>query len=383
MGSPILLRLKTKQLSLNNVANTLNKTLAKEFYRLNSGFFLLIGTLAFGFMSGVEHKALAQFFASTPLVLLIPVSLWILYTFKVLNFNEGQLHEVRNRMLFNTAFLGNSQQWACTGLCVATQLLPIILYGIFLLAIAWPMAAFKSIAIILLALLVCTTGATVVMIHNFRNPYREKRISAVKQFLDRRYRKPVFQFYCEWLLRKDPLMLAGIKIFSGGLIFGVCMLYGADEYDGRLVGMALTAAGIANLLTVFQLQDFEHNHIGWIKNLPVSTVKRYVCLVAVLATFLIPESVVLLKYYPDQLPEYWFIMALVYLLSLAAFFIGFIHVKASALETFTRKSFWIFIALIMLILFKVPLLLLGLINIALGYIFFSRNYYSFESYRGK
>ncbi len=72
------------------------------------------------------------------------------------------------------------------------------------------------------------------------------------------------------------------------------ILFSAPD-DSRLLGMALTTSAIANLLILFQLQDFEHTTISWIKNLPVATAKRYSLLTFVIAIFLIPEFVVLLK----------------------------------------------------------------------------------------
>src|SRR5687768_12138586 len=109
---------------MNNVVIMLNKTVAKEFYRLNSGFFLLIATLTFGFMSGVEHKALAQFFVSSPNVLLIPVGVWVVYTFKILNFNKRQANLEENRLLINISFLPAREQILCAGLCFVIQFLP-------------------------------------------------------------------------------------------------------------------------------------------------------------------------------------------------------------------------------------------------------------------
>src|SRR5688500_4396091 len=76
-----------------------NKVLAKEYYRLNTGFFLLILTLTFGFMSGVEHRALAEFFIASPLLLLVPISIWVVYLIKIINFNRSQVSLPQNQFL--------------------------------------------------------------------------------------------------------------------------------------------------------------------------------------------------------------------------------------------------------------------------------------------
>lgn len=65
------------------------------------------------------------------------------------------------------------------------------------------------------------------LIRSFVKRYHDEKILSV-------------QFYAEWLLRRDPLMLAGTKIFTGTLIFGICSLYIHESYDWRLISMTVT-----------------------------------------------------------------------------------------------------------------------------------------------
>jgi hypothetical protein len=350
---------------------------------MNSGFFLLIGTLAFGFMSGIEHKALAEFFVGAPYVLAIPIAIWSIYTFKILGFNRQQLHLDENRILFNLAFLSKSEQVSSTGLCFLLQFLPALLYGSFLAATAWRVERFQSIAIILFSLSALFAIGTTIMMRNFRMPNRERKISVLKQFFDQRFRKPLIQFYAEWLLRRDPLMLAGTKIFAGALIFAICRLYVHESYDWRLISMSVTLCGFAQLLILFKLQEFEHDRISWIKNLPIAIPKRFFIVMMALTLFLVPESVVLIKHFPPTLSTFWLVMNLFYLLSLAAFFFGFMHQEALPPERFTKKAFWVFILSILLILFKVPLIILCILNFTVGFLFFSWKYYRYEPYRSQ
>ena len=78
----------------------LNAILVREFYLANSGFFLLVVAIAGGFMRGYEHIALAEFFISTPMVLCIPLTVWILYALKVANFNGERLSLQENEFVF-------------------------------------------------------------------------------------------------------------------------------------------------------------------------------------------------------------------------------------------------------------------------------------------
>lgn len=363
---------------MNRIVSILNQIFAKGFYRLNSGFFLLIGTLTFGFMSDVEHIALAQFFVSSPYVLLIPMGIWVIYAYKILYFNKQQLTRPENQMAFNVAFLSTRNQIGCIGIFFLLQLLPAVLYGVFLLSIAWQLKAYQSFIVILLALNGIWLTGTAIIFAELQKPHREKKINFLKRFIDYQYPKPLIQFYIEWLLRREPLMLAGTKIFTGALIFGVCKLYGAEDYDWRLVTMGTTLCALANLLILFEIRNFEHRHISWIKNLPLSITKRFTWFLIVFIILIIPETTVMIKYFPGHLSFFWLMLNFLHIAGLGALFFGLLHTKASTLENFTKKAFALFIVLIVLILFKVPLAMVCLMSFTGGFLIYRRYYYLFE-----
>ena len=345
---------------------------------MNSGFFLLVGGLIFGFMSEIEHKALAQFFISDPSALIIPIVVWITYTFKILNFNIKQLRQDESRFIFNVSFLPAGLQFFVTTISFCLQFMPALGYGTFLALIAWSLSLFKPVMIIGIVLVACCVTGTLILMSQYRRPYLQRKVFFVQQFIDRIHTRPVIQFYVEGLVLKYPLMIAGTKIFSGALVLAVCHLYGDEAGDWRLIAMALTTCGLANLLIIFELLDYEHRRIGWIKNLPIKMGRRYLQQMITLILFLIPEIVLLARNFPAQLNTVWLVANIVYLCSLAAFFHGFLHTRSAPIEYFTKKSFFFFIALVLLILFQVPIGILSILNIAMGYYLFSRNYYLFE-----
>ncbi len=78
------------------LTTVLIKVLVREFYREHAVFFLMVVGLAFGFMSKVEHMFLAEFFISMPVVTLIPVGLWVVYTARIVSFNARILRQDEN-----------------------------------------------------------------------------------------------------------------------------------------------------------------------------------------------------------------------------------------------------------------------------------------------
>ena len=345
---------------------------------MNSGFFLLFGTLAFGFMSEIEHRALAQFFVSTRATAMIPAGVWFLYTVMIIRFNQSRLQLDENRFLLNFQFLSRWDQSVVGAAVFSLQFSPAFLYATYLIKNALPLATLQSIGIIIAALFFCTVVGSVALFRDLNRSYREKSVSVLKEFLDRRFAKPITYFYIEGLLRKDPLMLLGTKAVSGAVLLGVCNLYRYEAYDWRLVALSITLCGIANIVIVFHLVNYEHFFISWIKNLPLKKTTRLLRLVMVMLFFLLPELVVLLKKYPAMLAPSGIALDAFFLLSIIVYFIGFTHTSAAPLEYYVRKSFWIFVVLTVLILFKVPLALLASINTIIGCALFSRYYYLFE-----
>ncbi len=109
----------------------------REFYLANTGFFLLVIAFAGGFMRSYDHIALAEFFISSPLVLIIPIGFWFLYNLKVINFNWERIKQNENEFIFCFMLFPLSKQWWMAIRVVLIQLLPAFIYGLFLCLLAW------------------------------------------------------------------------------------------------------------------------------------------------------------------------------------------------------------------------------------------------------
>ncbi len=93
---------------------------------------------------------------------------------------------------------------------------------------------------------------------------------------------------------------------------------------------------------------------------------------------LLPEWAVLLRFFPAQLSPGLMAADALYLLATDSFLLGLLQTMPGAPEDFIKKTFWMFMAFIVLILFKAPVILLALATATAGYILFRRNYYLFE-----
>jgi hypothetical protein len=356
----------------------LNKVFAKEYYRLNAGFFLLVLTLTFGFMSGAEHRALAEFFITSPFLLLMPVGVWIIYLIKMINFNRSQVGFPQNQFLYAFTLHSPMRQIIPLFVTVAIQFIPAMLYGIFLVIMALKHSTYVPVMVIPATIFLLLMAATVLLLRQLNKMTREVKVSWIKKHIDYSFTRPLIQFYLEYLTRKDPALIFGTKVFSGLLIFAVTQLYSGETYDVRLLAMGCVVAFSANFMVISQLHHFENKVFILLRNLPLTIAKRTVTFLLVFSVACLPEIMILIKYFPEAvewiqaLPVIFFGASIGYLFY-ALHFTEVIHQK-----NFERLIFALVMGWILVILFSVPVFILALVNAGIGIWILVKYFYRFE-----
>lgn len=358
--------------------HVLNKVLVKEYYRLNAGFFLVIITLAFGFMSGTEHRALAEFFIASPLLLSAPIGMWAIYLLKIINFNRSQVGLPQNQFLYTFNLWSYPRQVLPFFLIVATQFMPAILYGFFLVVMALKNNFYVPVIIIPIALFLFLLIATVMLQRQLNHVVSEAAVSILKKYLDYRLTKPLTQFYLEYLTRKDPALIFGTKIFSGLLIFAVTQLYSGESYDVRLLGMGCALSFSAGFMIVRQIYYFENKVFVLLRNLPLPVIRRITTFLLVFLILCLPEITVVIKYFPDALHWMEAPSVIFFGISTGLLFYGLHFTEVIHQKNFERPVFALVIGWILLILFRVPVFVLVLVNSGIGIWLVGKNFYRFE-----
>lgn len=360
-----------------DLSNIFTKVFAREFYRLNAGFFIVISTLTFGFMSGKEHRALAEFFIASPLLTLIPLAIWIVYALKVISFNRQRLAQSENTFLYNFSVLSFPKQLWVAIQTLVLQFAPVILYASFLILMAIKHARLIPILIICSAVAILLVISASLLVLSINPPIREPKTSALKRFIDQNTVRPLWWIYITTILRREPLLFVGTKIFSGLLLFAVMQLYKNESFDGRLLGMAASLAGVGNFMIMMQLQLFDLKYLSLMKNLPVTMVVRWARIALVTLIIVIPEIVLILKYAPAiKFTELAFILLLIPSIAITSYSLLFLTFREES--TYSRWVFAITIAHIVLILFQVPVWIFVSVNLGVSWILFSSRYYAFE-----
>ena len=190
--------------------------------------------------------------------------------------------------------------------------------------------------------------------------------------------KPFAWFYPEWILRKQPLLILGTKLFADLLIIGVSRLYLFDEYDARLMGMGVTLAFTANVVIVYYYQRFENFHFSLLRSLPFSIGQRVIQFLVVIGLLGLLEWGALFSYFPKALSVIDLITLYAYGLSIYFLGYAYLFIKDMSLEKFINKVFIAAFVWIILILFKMPVLLLTIIHFGIGIFIYRNNFYRFE-----
>ncbi len=349
-----------------------------EFYRINIGFFFIAIGFFFGFLSGREHQALAEAFVSSPLLLLIPFAVWTIYTIKIIGFNSLSFDKNENSFLFSTASTPTLSLLGCLITVALNQLSPILAYGFFLMIVAIKLNQFIAIGQITGFLLLLVIIITWKLRSSIYNPNQEKTTSWFKHKMNIWVTKPFIWFYPEWILRKQPLLILGTKLFAGLLIIGVSRLYLFDEYDARLMGMGATLVFTANAVIVYYYQRFENFHFSVLRSLPFSIGQRMIQFLSVMGLLGLLEWGMLFSYFPKALSV--IDLVILYAYGLSIYFMGYAYLfmKDMSLEKFINKAFIAAFVWFILILFKTPVLFLTLVHLGMGLIIYRKKFYRFE-----
>lgn len=339
--------------------NTLFKATVREFYRQRAGFFLAVLLLAFGFLSAREHLGIALFFLTDRLGMGYLALIWGLYALMTQVFRNTLWASPEYRFVYNTRLVPLPQRLAWLGGISAGLMAPALLYGVWIIRVAVSEDLFyRSLPVFAIwALTIAAlTASSDRQLRNQDTALIKKKIPVALRF--RRPASPVF-WTIEWLIREKGLTLLLCK--SGAALFTVATMlyYGTDEYDIRLPAVGLSMAVLANIGLSYEIFIWESETWLWQRSLPVPFRER--CLRIVLLHFILlaPDFLLAARYgYP--------LLNFAGLLQLYALQLGFLlwyhstlYKKKELVEESLGVVFRMFIALTLLILYKVPLIVLA------------------------
>lgn len=363
---------------MNPMFNILKKVIIREFYSAHASFFLVVVGIGAGFMRAQEHLALASFFVSSPLLIVIPILLSGLYAVIIVRFNVAAVEHDENEFLFNTSLCPAKEQWLWLSVAASAQFLPAIAYGIFLFIVAGSYGALLSQLVVTLTL---AAILWLIAFSLFRNLQIKKNINSrwrITLLLNKYVSKPYSFFFPEWIVRREAFLFAGTKVFALLMLYGVSRLYEYDAYDIRLMAMGVLVAFSAQVNLIWHLHYFDNKSIPILRNLPLTFGNRFINLSITMLLLLLPETTMVISVHPRQLAwfELYYLIALGW--SITFFVYGFLHWRSLAIDRLASFTFFMFMAVMLIILSRVPVSVLAAVLLIGGLAIWNRWYYRFE-----
>lgn len=360
---------------MREVVTILYKVLVIGFYRTNAAFFVLILTLAFGFMSGTEHRALAEYFIAGPATILIPVTIWIVYVFKIVRFNITCLAQPQNNFTTHYALLPGRLQFGVALGVAALNLLPAICYGIYISIIALSHHLFISALLIFIYLTIISLGLAAITVWQLNRVTVEKQ-TGILIYGTRSFIRHPSLILAEATLRAQPFMVIGTILFGVILMTGVSSLYTSEAYDHRLYAMGVTIA-FGSQIPLIQISHLiENTEMKILRGQPLHTFYRFAFSALGLTMLAVPHLLYTIQLFPTNVSKHL-------LLSVIGFAVSTLILNYSLLyrvhpERFSRLIFFVICLWLFLILSSTPLLVIIVANLGCAIWVYGISYYRFE-----
>ncbi|WP_128546637.1 hypothetical protein [Larkinella soli] len=349
------------------------KVLVRQFYLQNTGLFMVVLLVGFGFLSSVEHIALATYALHDLPFLGLYVGLWVVYTAYVVRFSLYRFQTTDLLQLMRLVAPGR-RVLILYGLHVQL-LLPVIAYAGFMGWLGVQQHTVKANNLLILSVALLSAVPVPCVEWALRHPNPERFSGRIGSRLRQRLATPYVLFFIRYLLHRQPVTLLLAKGGSGLLTLGVLALYPTDDYDLRLLllGALLSAAFHASI--VYELYQFEATQLLLVRNLPWPTGRRFLFYALIFTLLLSPELLLMVRNRPAgvSLPA----QLSVWLFALGSLLLPFagLQVRHRPRDRFTAVIFWQVILSFFLIMYRLPAWLLGVSALAAAAALFVYGYY--------
>ncbi|MBC8151384.1 MAG: hypothetical protein H7Z72_00580 [Bacteroidetes bacterium] len=280
---------------MNALTTVLRKTIVGPFYRQNAGLFFVVLMLAGSFLRAGDHVALAEAAVHSPLMLGLYQAFWVLYTVFATRFAVGVIQ--RTDILYQFRLIPMPRRWLGWLAVQYALLAPILAYTAFVGWISGQQGTTGSTWQL-------TAGAVVMLIsplfwldHTLRTPNRQPLVGFGGGWHNR-FTTPYLLFFIRYLTKNQLMLLVLTKGGTGLLMLGVLNLYPTDDYDIRLLNLGALLVGVGHSTMAYHLYQFEHERLALLRNLPVQNSRRLLHYAVVMAVLLVPEAILLLRYWP-------------------------------------------------------------------------------------
>ncbi|MGV3557157.1 hypothetical protein [Larkinella arboricola] len=349
------------------------KIIVRQFYLQNTGLFLVILLLGFGFLSSNEHIALATYALHDGFFLAGYVALWLLYTLYTIRFNSQVIQTTDLLQFFR--LIPAAKRLLIFYLLNLQLLAPVLLYAGFMLWVGTQQQTVSANGILVLVIGSLSVLPLPFIERALQKPNPEHVSSRLGSWLRHHLTTPYGFFFIRYLFREQPITLFLTKTGSCLLTIGIILLYPTDDYDIRLLSLGILLSAAFHAGVVFKLYQFEATHLLLLRNLPVSLFRRWLLYGGIIALLMSPEMLLLLYRRPEAVST--LDIAGVWLLGFSILLLEFtaLLTRHQSRDRFMATLFWPVIAYFLLIMYRLPACGLAFAGLTIATTLFIRNFY--------
>lgn len=356
------------------LTNVLFKIFGWGFYRAHAGilaigFFVMFGMVEPGQIVNY-HKTLMLTMVSSPLMMAVVFTAWLIYTLKCWHYVIGQIGLINQTFLFYTsnAFTAKQQfkSWFYIQLIL---LLPIAVYGTMAAGVGLA-HHYYTISLGLLVYLITLAALSAVLYARAVNRLIDGSTQNWLLSLSSKWRKPWFSLFIYNVFAQHKVTWLVTKGLSYVLITGFFYLFADVTHDIRVAGIALLAVVTAHIRLIFEERSFEEKWLSFTRNLPYSRPKLFTSFALVYLILMLPECIWLFsRFNPLIAAELLFAG-----ISIAMLFHSLLYYIGLDMEKYMLWIFFLFVAIFWMILFKL-LWITAAVNMAVAFGVFYGRYY--------
>ncbi len=284
---------------MNVLPAVLRKTIVGQFYRQNAGLFFVVLMLAGSFLRLPEHMALAQAAVHTPFLLGLYQTLWLVYTLFATRFAVGVIRQTE--VLYHYRLIPTPQRWLGLLAVQSMVLLPILAYMAFIGWISSQQHTNLSSVQLAVGAVLMTTLPIFWLDYALKTPNRQPLTTRIRLPWRERFTTPYGLFFIRHLFIDQPALLFITKTGTSLLTLGILSLYPTDDYDVRLLALGALFMALSHSGIIYQLYQFEHQRLALLRNLPIPAGQRLATYALIITLLLLPETILLIRYQPDDL----------------------------------------------------------------------------------
>lgn len=361
--------------------NTILLILVKQYYRLNTGFFLLLFLIVFGVVNLGDtlrfHYAIMQR-AYMPQVFLMLSAVWLAYNIKCTSFVYRSLQAVENNFLYQLQALTTARQMNM--LCSVQTLifLPALLYAFITATVLFTKARVIAGILVLLFQLLMIFLPVLLYRQKINNTCQLSKTALLMSHIPIASQRRRFIFWPLYYLadqRKGALL--GIK--AGSLILLQAMVsYNKTRLNLESICVLMMGLIAAHAILPYYVRSFVEERLVSIRALPLTISARFGWFATTYAILLLPELLFLLLHTGGAIGIG--MLLLIYFVSVAqlCLFSSLLYIKGLRVEKYMLLVAALFFASLLL-LATLPAWLFGIAILLLSFILFAALYNNWEA----